>query len=270
LKENNLNAVILFLFMNKDLIKKIIQKKEFSKLPEKDVQLAFEKFNQKKYLDSEKVKLTRSLLRSVFSAFASQRIFSLKNRDADWVLKKHFSTRERLNFYEDVYRKILGDLDKNISVIDLGAGVNGFSYKYFLKCDKRVKYLAVEAMGQFVDLMNSFFKKGKIDGRAVHLSLFELERIKDLIKKMKKPRVVFLFKVIDSMEVLKRDYSKELLTEIAPLVDRIVISFATESMVKRMKFKVSRKWILDFVRKNFCVLDDFEEGGERYIVFCGK
>ena len=65
--------------MNKqELIKKITEKKEFSNLPEIDVKLAFEKFENDKYLDEEKIKFTRDLLRKVFSAFMSQKILSIK------------------------------------------------------------------------------------------------------------------------------------------------------------------------------------------------
>ena len=67
--------------------------------------------------------------------------------------------------------------------------------------------------------------------------------------------------------MLKRDYSKELLLEITPLVDRIVVSFATRSMVSKKKFKVSRNWITDFIKDNFKIIDDFEMGDERYLVF---
>ena len=76
-----------------------------------------------------------------------------------------------------------------------------------------------------------------------------------------------MFKTLDSLEMLQRDYSKKLLLEIVPLVDRIVVSFATKSFVKRTRFKAKRKWIIDFIEDNFEVLDDFELGGERYVVF---
>ncbi|MDP3758722.1 MAG: hypothetical protein Q8Q86_03310, partial [Candidatus Daviesbacteria bacterium] len=66
--------------------------------------------------------------------------------------------------------------------------------------------------------------------------------------------------------MLESDYSKKLLKEIVPLADKVVISFATRSMIKRKHFLVNRNWILDFIRENFKILDDFEIGGERYIV----
>ena len=48
-----------------------MQKKEFSKLPIKDVELIFDRFDKENYLDEEKIKLTRNILRKVFSSFTS-------------------------------------------------------------------------------------------------------------------------------------------------------------------------------------------------------
>ncbi len=182
--------------MDKELIQKIILKKEYSQLPMKDVELAFQKFDKEKYSDEEKVKLTRKLLREIFSSFASQKLLSLKDKEAEWVLHKHISTRERLPHYEKLYERLLKDLDKEINIIDLGAGVNGFSYEYF---PVGVKYVAIEAMKQLVDLMNDYFGREKIKGKAIHLSLFELKKVKREIKKMKTPRIIFLFKTIYSL-----------------------------------------------------------------------
>ena len=79
-----------------------------------------------------------------------------------------------------------------------------------------------------------------------------------------------MFKVIDSLELLKWDYSKELISKIAPLCDRIALSFATKSFEKRKRFSVKRDWILNFIKEKFKIIDDFELGGERYIVFENK
>ena len=244
-----------------------MQKKEFSKLPIKDVELIFDRFDKENYLDEEKIKLTRNILRKVFSSFTSQKILSLKNKDEEWILKKHLSSRERLPHYLEVYKRIFKNVDKKLSVIDLGSGVNGFSYNYFKKLNLDVNYVAIEAIKQFTDLMNNYFENKKINGRSFHLSLLELEKIKKIINKTQKPRVIFLFKTIDSLEILKRDYSKELISEIAPLTDKLVVSFATRSMASKRKFKVRRNWIINFIKDNFKIIDDFQKGGERYIVF---
>ena len=182
-------------------------------------------------------------------------------------MKKHLSSRERLPHYLEVYKRIFKNVDKKLSVIDLGSGVNGFSYNYFKKLNLDVNYVAIEAIKQFTDLMNNYFENKKINGRSFHLSLLELEKIKKIINKTQKPRVIFLFKTIDSLEILKRDYSKELISEIAPLTDKLVVSFATRSMASKRKFKVRRNWIINFIKDNFKIIDDFQKGGERYIVF---
>ena len=252
--------------MYKIILDKIRQKREFSQLPEKDIELAYEQFAKRQASDEEKIRLTKELLRKTFSAFISKKLLSLKNKEPEWILRKHISTRERLPYYEEIYKRIFKNY-KEASIFDLGAGINGFSYDFFKKLRLKVDYVAVESVGQLVELINFYFKKNKIKGRAIHLSLFEKEKVKEIIKKEKKPRIIFLFKVIDALESLKENYSKELLLEVVPLADKIVVSFATKSLGSREKFKAKRNWIVDYIKEKYTILDDFEMGGEHYIVF---
>lgn len=249
--------------MNKQIIEQIRKKREFSKLPEKDIELAFSHFEKRQTNDEEKVKLTQKLLREIFSAFISKKLLSLKDKEPKWILRKHISTRERLPYYNEIYKRIFNDY-KKVSVIDFGAGINGFSYGFF---PTRINYIAIESVGQLVELMNFYFENNKLNAKAIHQSLFELEKIKNIINKQEKPRIVFLFKVIDALESLEKDYSKKLLNEITPIADKIVISFATKSLGKRKVFFAKRNWLINFIKENFNLLDDFEIGGERYLVF---
>lgn len=285
--------------MNQELYEKIIAKKEFSQLPRKDVLMVLEKFEKKNLNDWQMIKLARQFLRKIYSSFSSRKVFSMKNRDAEWYLMKHKSTKERFPYYDEIYERIFPKHGK-FSIIDLGAGINGLSFLLppnshptrdpaYLRVTSRshsptlknqiinlqnflskriINYLGIEAIGQFVELMNEFFKKYKMKNMtALHLSMFELEKVKEIIKEQEKPRIVLMFKIIDSLELVKRDYSKELLREISPLCDRIVVSFATRSLGARKKFSAQRNWLVNFIKKNFKILDDFEIGGERYIVF---
>jgi hypothetical protein len=257
--------------MDKKVFEKIIMKKEFSNLPKKDVEKVYNLFDtprgtSKEYLlEEEKIKKTRDMLRKVYFAFGSLKLLNPKiidKKDVDEILKKHISTKERFEFYNELYKKLLSDFKG--SVIDLGAGINGLSYRYF---PKETDYIGVEAVGQLVDLMNAYFEKNKLNSKAIHESLFDLKKIGEIIKKTKKPRVVFLFKTLDSLEMIERDYSKKLLKEIVPLVGRVVVSFATQSLISKKRFKVKRYWFENFVKENFEILGDFELNGERYIVF---
>jgi len=251
--------------MEKEIYEKIIKKKEFSDLPKKDVEMAFSHFEKREVGCEEKVRLTRELLHKVYSGFTSQKLLSLKDKNAEWLLNKHLSTRERFFHYEELYRRLLNYFGKELTIFDLGCGINGLSYKYL---PKGTGYVGIEAIGQLVKLQSYHFKTRGIENcQAIHKSLFELEKIKKYIKQVKGNKIIFLFKTIDSLEMIKRDYSKELLRKIVPLVDRVVVSFALMSMKKRQKFKVKRSWIKNFIGENFKILDDFTLGGEEYIVF---
>jgi hypothetical protein len=250
--------------MEKRIFEAIIRKKEYSKLPKKDVEKVFKQFEKREVSDIEKIRLTRELLRKTYTAFFGSRLLSSKasEKDESWILKKHISTKERFNYYGKLYEKLLKKYRK-VTVIDLGSGVNGFSYKFF-PC--KVEYLGIEAVSQLVDLTNIYFKKNKIKAKSINLSLFELSKVKEVIKKTKKPRVVFLFKTIGSLENVERNYSKKLLSEIVPLADKVVVSLATKSFFKRGTFRKRRKWLIGFIEKNFKVLEDFEISGERYLI----
>ncbi len=253
--------------MKKELYQKIISKKEFSQLPEEDVEKAFSHFEKRQTSEEEKIRLTRELLHRVFGAFLSKKLLSLKNKGEEWILRKHLSTRERLGFYKEIYKKILNGFGKKVSIIDLGAGVNGFSYKIFKKIGFDVDYTSIEAIGQLITQMNEYFRKNKLNAKAIHMSLFDLDKLKEIISKTPEQRVIFLFKIVDSLEMLDRNYSKTLISEISPLAEVVVISFATESMIKRKKFAAKRTWLLEFIKKNFEIIGNFEMGHERYVIF---
>lgn len=255
-----------------EIIEKIMNKKEFSELPKEDVEKVFRLFEKRQTSDEDKIKLSRDLLRKIYSVFTSDKLLNkniLNKKSNSEILKKHISTKERFDYYDELYKKICGFfIEKEISVIDLGAGINGLSYNFFPK-NKKINYAGVEAVGQLSEMVNSYFEKEKIQKNAMmfHESLFNPDKIKEILSKEKKPRVVFLFKVLDSLEMVERDFSKKLISEIISLTDMIVVSFATRSLISGKKFDVKRYWFENFVKDNFEIVDDFNLGSERYIAF---
>ena len=195
----------------------------------------------------------------MYTAFISNKLLSPKDKPAEWILNRHISTKERLPHYEELYKKLVKEND---TIIDLGAGINALAINFL---PKNTNYIAVEAVGQLVELSNSYKKN-----IAIQESLFNLEKIKKIIFKQKSPKTLFIFKTLDSLEMLKRNYSKELLKEIVPMVEKVVVSFATKSLISKKAFKVKRYWFYNFVEENFKVLDEFELGTEKYIIFQKK
>jgi hypothetical protein len=239
-----------------ELIKKIQEKKEFLEIPRSIILRVLELKEIKSLDEEEQIKNARAFLRKYFSVFMTNKLVSGKLGQKE-ILEKHISTKNRN--YEEIYARITGNED---IIIDLGAGLNGFSYNYF---KRKLRYIAIEAIRIFVKIMNEYFEKNKINGIAVQEDLLDLNKIIKIIENKKGKKVIFLFNVIDALERVERDYSKKLLIEIGKLGDKIVLSFPTQSLTGKSRFKAKRYWLLDFLEKNFSILDDFEMRGERFL-----
>ncbi len=234
----------------KELVKEVKQKREFKELPDSLVERIL-------LLNRKDVKKTREVLRKYFGVFMTNKL--VKGRlDSKDVLKKHISSRDR--DYSVLYKRIFGD---EKTIIDLGAGVNGFSADLIGK-----RYVAIEATKVYVDLMNKFFEEKKVNGKAIWEDLFNLDKIVEIVKEeaRKGETVVWMFNVIDALE-LEPNYSKKLIFSIIDKVDRIVLSWPTRSLQKKKRFEARRYWIINFISENFDVLDEFEINGERFVVF---
>ncbi len=248
----------------KELVNEVKKKREFSQLPDSIVERALEL--------NGNVKDARAFLRKYFGVFLTNKVIKPKDI-SDWetVLKSHISSKKRN--YEALYEKIFrGEIFQ--SVVDLGSGVNGFSlfemHKYGV-----TEYYGVEASGQIVEKMNGFFDKFAkgYDAHAVWLDLFDLKEVKKIVRDAGAPRAVFCFQVVDALESVKKNFSKEFITAVTNELnekDIFVLSVPTRSISGRKEFEVNRKWLNDFLSENFEVKQNFEMFDERFIVFGKK
>lgn len=235
-------------------IKEVKKKREFSGLPDSVVLRALDG-------SSGDVKEARALLRKYFGVFLTNRVLKGKGD----LLGIHMSSKKR--DYEEFYGKIFSVIGNVKSVVDLGCGVNGFSYE---SLPKDVSYIGVEAVRQLVDLTNNYFEREGYDGKVVHLDLFNVDAVKEILRDERKPRVVFMFQVVDALENLERDFSKEFILEIAKECEWIVLTLPTESLGGRKRFAVQRKWMLDFLEENFLIRESFVARGEKIIILKNK
>ena len=244
------------------LIKKIKEKREFSKLPDSIVEKVA-------IIMKGDVKKSRALLRKYFGVFLTNRILKGKG-SYDEILKAHMSSKKRnyLEFYKEIFQ------GKGFSsVIDFGAGANGYSYPYLREVFGDVNYFAVEAGGQLVENMNKFFDENHFSGRAICGDLMDLKFVNSVLKKVSGKKIIFMFQVVDALENLERDFSKKFLVNLLKQLnkgDLIVLTLPTESLGGRKKFAVRRKWIIDFLEKNFEIVKDFRMNGERIVVIKNK
>ncbi|MBP7708468.1 hypothetical protein KA107_02190 [Candidatus Pacearchaeota archaeon] len=239
--------------MDKNLILEVKKKREFTELPDSLVEKAL-------FLNKNDVKSTRAFLRKYFGVFLTNKV--VKNKIlSEGVLKSHISSRKR--DYSELYSKIL---THEKTIIDLGCGVNGFSYYFLKEVLHSVKYLGFEASGQLVGNMNLFFAENQFNATALHLDLFNLDEISNILEKQEKPRTVFLFQVIDALEKFEKNFSKKLLLVIAPLCEKIVLSYSLKSISGKSTFQTNRNWIKYFVEEHFQVIEELDLFDEHFIV----
>jgi len=243
-----------------NVINKIKQKREFSELPDSVVKRVME-------ITKDDVKESRALLRKYFGVFLTNKILKGKCL-TEKMLKMHLSSKKRN--YEKFYREVFCGMKDVGSVIDLGCGVNGFSYCFLRDVVGDINYLGVEASGQLVKHMNNYFKTEDFSAKSIVGDLFDIKSILEILKKKKKKRIVFLFQVVDALENLERDFSKTFIMKISEECEKIVLSLPMESLGGRKKFTAQRKWIIDFLEENFIIEKDFIANGERTICFYKK
>tara|TARA_Y100000310_G_C20684849_1_gene818316 strand:+ start:648 stop:1406 length:759 start_codon:yes stop_codon:yes gene_type:complete len=250
----------------KKLIAEVKRKKEFNQLPGSVVIRALEN-------SQGDVKEARALLRKYFGVFLTNKILKEKH---EGILKKHISTKNRN--YDELYGQIFeseeikgAELEKISSIVDLGCGVNGFSYRFLKEVVGEVDYTGVEAVGQLVDNINEFFEKEKFSKAGVVWGdLFDIDFVLKILKKQKKSRVVFLFQVIDAFEKFEKGFTKKFLLEIMKECELFVLSFPTWSLSGKSKFKVSRDWLWRFVEEEFELLKQFSIHGEKFLIIKNK
>jgi len=243
--------------MDREKILEVKKKKEYSALPDSIVEKALE-------ICKGEIKETRAYLRKYFGVFMTNKV--TKGED-EKVLESHISSKKRN--YGLIYEKLLAG--KNFkSVVDMGSGVNGFSYPIILEHLGEVRYFGLEATKRLVDNSNKYFTlEGFKNARSFWVDLFETEKVLSIIREAEKPLIIFIFQVIDALESMERNYSKKLLADLKKEMghdDRIVVSSSLRSISGRQKFNIKRSWLAEFLAENFEVEDSFEMFDEGYIV----
>jgi hypothetical protein len=238
--------------MNKQLIFEVKKKKQFSELPDSLVERALDKVEGN-------VKEARALLRKFFGVFLTNKVLKLKDES---ILGSHISSKGR--DYGEFYEKLgVGDFE---SVVDLGCGVNGFSYRFM-----GVKnYVGIEAVGQIVKSTNDYLRDRGFEGAHVlHEDLFDVDKIVGLIRQVSSPKIVMMLQVVDALENFERDYSKRLILEIGKVLsveDKIVITMPVKSISGKKTFEAQRGWLKDFLEENFNLENEFVLGTERVFI----
>ena len=249
------------------LLEDVKDKKEFRKLSDDLVSRVLVKVSEKYDVMDKKdqkkiVKETRARLRELYSAFR-MRNFNKKSKILeemkDWedkeicknILKVHLSTRERVDYYEQLYGKIKKHVDFK-SVLDLGCGMNVFSMPWM----GRVDYYGIDVNEEDVEFCNAYLEKFGLRGGVRWGDVLSFDRFL-------KAEVCFMFKVLEGFESLERGITEKLFDKIES--QYFVVSFATRSLGGGKSISERRlKWFEKIVEGQ--VLERFKLGDEIYFV----
>ncbi len=167
------------------------------------------------------------------------------------ILSIHKSTKERLNNYKKIYKRIL---DKKVeSILDIGSGLNVFSYPYI---DKEVKYYAVDLD---VEVIKKYFKIKDIKGEAIKANLLDLDKIS-----FPRADVCFLFKILESIDIKGHKNSENLIKRID--CKRIIVSFSLKTLDDReMKFQ-RRGWFERMLNRLNYKFESFKTENEIFYI----
>ncbi len=171
------------------------------------------------------------------------------------ILKSHPSTKERLPFYKEIYEKIFMFTENPKVILDLGCGLNPFSYSYMKLSDSM--YFAYDLSAGEIKLINDYFRKSGIKGRADVLNFLHTDKV----KKLPKADVAFLFKITDILDKGKGHKKTEELIQAVP-AGFVVVSFPTVTMSGRKMNFPQRRWIELMCSRLRYQFQSFEAGNE--------
>ena len=224
-----------------------IKSKKYASLSDEIIEQEIEVFLRKKpkAKDKEIIKEVKTRLHKIYGSF---QINKKKKRDMFLeelrkdpgsidlhrkILETNLSTKERMRAYQTLYYRIFRLTGQPNTILDIGAGINPISYPY-LECDPN--YTALEIDQEDVDFINKYFKIKNIKGKA-EVKAINAKNIADLPN----ADVVFLFKVIDPLEIKKGHKFTELLLKNLKSKN-IVASFSTKTVSNKMMKYPRRGW----------------------------
>jgi 16S rRNA (guanine(1405)-N(7))-methyltransferase len=154
------------------------------------------------------------------------------------ILSTNISTKERLEDYESLYQEIFSITRKPKTIVDLGCGLNPISFPYMNLTS--VNYHAYDIDESDINFLNEFFKIEKIiiQGNAEILDINN----ESSINKIPNSDIVFLFKIIDIIDINNHKPSEELIKSLIKKTKFIVASFAIKTIAGNQMNFPKRKW----------------------------
>lgn len=149
------------------------------------------------------------------------------------ILSTHQSTRERLPFYDKVYKEIFARTGTPAVVLDIGCGINPVSLP-----ERDATIVAVEVDRALCNFLNEYFA---VTGREGECKVVDVKGIEQ-IKKLPKADLALVFKLLELLEKRQGHKISEMLIKALP-AKWVVASFPTTTSSGAPMRQPRRTWI---------------------------
>lgn len=226
------------------------------------------KYSKKKTL----IKIIKNKLHQIHGTFLTEkdirkidRLLSLLEVDnkhlkeiSRSILSLHLSTRERLEFYDILYRKIFSITGKPRVILDLASGLNPYSIPW-MDIEEPISYYAYDIDYLLIDNINRFFELIQFPRLAVVRDVI-FEDIKE------EGEVCLIFKFLPIAERIKKGSSQRLLDKIQTKFT--VVSFPLRSISGKEKGMLENysKIFEPMFRNSYDTVDRFVLGEEIFYI----
>lgn len=269
--------------ISKDFIKKVKENKKYNSISDdvviNEIKNYMRKYQTDLYDEKFALKIIRRQLHRFYSSYQTKgkkkinNLLEILEKDRNnldvinQILSTTLATKERLEKYPNIYKKIFEISKEPNSITDLGCGLNPISIPYMKL--KNLRYNAYDIDEEDIKSLNNFFKIMKIDGKAEIIDLRDIEKIKEI----EKSDIIFMFKIYDLIVPKSKKFKKigeEIINILKDKSDFLVVSFATKTLtMKSMNLprRIGFEMMLD---RNNLKYDFIQTDNEIYYVVSKK
>jgi len=245
-----------------NLLTKVKQNKKYKSISDEIVLAEIKNYlskNKISKISKQNIKDIRNQLHKSYASFQTKK----KNKIQDYLkeLKKNpsnkdittkllsitLSTKERLDNYNYIYKKIFDMTGKPRVILDLGAGFNVFSFP--LMDLTILEYNSYDVNDKDVEYLNEYYKIMKERGLYGEARILDIRGFRE-ISKLPSVDIIFLFKIIDIIDKENHKLSEELIKQLIPKTKFIIASFATKTLTRKKMNFPKRKWFELMLERN--------------------
>ena len=231
-----------------DIIQDIKRKKEL-----KDLDNYFIKRRIENYLKKYNLNLTEEDLKKKSSRYVKFFKDIRKELRIVYGVFRNFKADRDLSIYEQIF-SLIGNFN---SLMDLGSGLNPLDY---IKLNKKARYYCYDVNDKEIKIIKNHLKRNNIIGDAI---IFDL--VYDDISKLPEVDIVFLLRVLESVEYYERDISFRILKDLKCKI--IVVSFAKNVLSSKGNIrKKGRSWFRRILERLNYEYKIYDIGNEIFFV----